>query len=176
MEQRGAIGVYASTGTLSAATTLAGQLNSGRITGALLPGSTTPPEQIAAAYAAVLASEEDPARPLNTLVLTGVTVPPVASRLGRTEQEVCLKNGVTPLEAGPGDVVQIVRAISTYTVNAEGTADVSLLDITTIRTLDYVRKAIRERISLRFPREKLSTRTPPKVRSEILDVLRGLKE
>ena len=175
MEQRGAIGVYASTGTLSAATTLAGQLNSGRITGALLPGSTTPPEQIAAAYAAVLASEEDPARPLNTLVLTGVTVPPVASRLGRTEQEVCLKNGVTPLEAGPGDVVQIVRAISTYTVNAEGTADVSLLDITTIRTLDYVRKAIRERISLRFPREKLSTRTPPKVRSEILDVLRGLE-
>lgn len=175
MEQRGAIGVYASTGTLSAATTLAGQLNAGRITGALLPGSTTPPEQIAAAYAAVLASEEDPARPLNTLVLTGVTVPPVASRLGRTEQEVCLKNGVTPLEAGPGDVVQIVRAISTYTVNAEGTADVSLLDITTIRTLDYVRKAIRERISLRFPREKLSTRTPAKVRSEILDVLRGLE-
>ena len=51
----------------------------------------------------------------------------------------------------------------------------SLLDITTIRTLDYVRKAIRERISLRFPREKLSTRTPAKVRSEILDVLRGLE-
>lgn len=172
LEQRGAIGVYASTGTLSSATTLAGQLNAGRITGALLPGSVTPAEEIAAAYAAVLASEEDPARPLNTLALTGVTVPPVASRLSRTEQEVCLKNGVTPLEAGPGDAVQIVRAISTYTVNPEGTADVSLLDITTIRTLDYMRKAIRERISLRFPREKLSTRTPPKVRSEILDVLR----
>ena len=28
---------------------------------------------------------------------------------------------------------------------------------------------------MRFPREKLSTRTPPKVRSEILDVLRGLE-
>ena len=176
LEQRGAIGVYASTGTLSAATTLAGQLNAGRITGAVLPGSATPAEQIAAAYAAVLASEEDPARPLNTLALTGVTVPPVASRLGRTEQEVCLKNGVTPLEYGPGDAVQIVRAISTYTVNAEGVADVSLLDITTIRTLDYVRRALRERVSLRFPREKLSTRTPPKVRSELLDVLRKLEQ
>ena len=176
LEQRGAIGVYASTGTLSAATTLAGQLNAGRITGAVLPGSATPAEQIAAAYAAVLASEEDPARPLNTLALTGVTVPPVASRLGRTEQEVCLKNGVTPLEYGPGDAVQIVRAISTYTVNAEGVADVSLLDITTIRALDYVRKALRERVSLRFPREKLSTRTPPKVRSELLDVLRKLEQ
>lgn len=175
MEQRGAIGVYASTGTLSEATTLAGQLNSGRITGALLPGTVTDAAEVAAAYAAVIASEEDPARPLNTLELTGVVVPPVESRLGRTEHEACLKNGVTPLEAGPGDTVQIVRAISTYTVNAEGVTDVSLLDITTIRTLDYVRKAIRERISLRFPREKLSTRTPPKVRSEILDVLRGLE-
>ena len=46
--------------------------------------------------------------------------------------------------------------------------------MTTIRTLDYVAKAVREHIELRFPREKLSTRTGPKVRSEILDVLRGL--
>ncbi|ERE04343.1 hypothetical protein O166_11760 [Pseudogulbenkiania ferrooxidans EGD-HP2] len=52
----------------------------------------------------------------------------------------------------------------------------SLLDITTIRTLDYVRKACRERIALRFPREKLSERTPPKVRSELLDVLFKLEE
>ena len=54
--------------------------------------------------------------------------------------------------------------------------DISLLDLTTIRTLDYVRRAIRERISLRFPREKLSERTAKKVRSEILDVLFKLEE
>ena len=69
-----------------------------------------------------------------------------------------------------------MRAVSTYTVDAQGVADVSLLDITTIRTLDYTRKAVRERISLRFPREKLSSRTPAKVRSEILDVLRKMEE
>ena len=85
-------------------------------------------------------------------------------------------NGLTPFEIGPGDTVQIVRAISTYTKNAEGVDDVSLLDITTIRTLDYVRKACRERISLRFPRDKLSSRTPPKVQSELLDVLIKLEE
>jgi phage tail sheath gpL-like len=50
------------------------------------------------------------------------------------------------------------------------------LDITTIRTLDYVRKACRERISLRFPREKLSSRTAPKVRSELIDVLLKLED
>jgi len=176
IEQRGCVAVYASTGTLSAATTLAGQINSGRMVSALLPGSASPGYEIAAAMASVIAFEEDPAMPLNTLVLTGIAPPNQASRLGRTEQEVCLANGVTPLEVGPGEQVQIVRAVTTYTLNAEGVTDISLLDLTTIRTLDYVRKAVRERMSLRFPRGKLSSRTPKAVRSEILDVLFKIEE
>lgn len=175
LEQRRATAWLASTDTLSLCTTLAGQINNGRISLACLPGTTSLPEAVSAAYCAVAASEEDPARPLNTLELTGITVPPDSARLSRTEQEVSLKNGVTPLEVGPGELVQIVRAISTYTRNAAGVADISLLDMTTIRTMDYVAKTIRERVELRFPREKLSTRTPPKVRSEILDVLRQLE-
>lgn len=176
LEQRGAVGVAAHTGTLAQAATLAGQINSGRVSLACLPGTVSPAGEVAAAYAAVMASEEDPARPLNTLTLSGIAVPSVDKRLSRNEQEVALKSGVTPLEAGPGGKVQIVRAVSTYTVDAQGVTDVSLLDITTIRTLDYTRKAVRERISLRFPREKLSARTPAKVRSEILDVLRKMEE
>jgi phage tail sheath gpL-like len=176
IEQRGAVGVYASTGTLSAATTLAGQLNAGRLVGALLPGSASPGYEIAAALASVMAFEEDPAMPLNTLVLTGIAAPNLASRLSRTEQETCLANGVTPLEVGPGEQVQIVRAVTTYTVNAEGTTDISLLDVTTIRTLDYVRKSVRERLSLRFPRGKKTVRNKAKVRSEVLDVLIKLEE
>ncbi|MEG2173616.1 MAG: phage tail sheath C-terminal domain-containing protein [Desulfovibrionaceae bacterium] len=176
LEQRGAIGVCASTSTLAQNTTLAGLINAGRLTLACLPATLSPPCRVSAAYAAVLASEEDPARPLNTLPLIGIAAPPVEKRLSRNEQEIALKNGITPLEVGAGEVVQIVRALSTYTRNAENVTDVSLLDITTIRTLDYVRKAVRERISLRFPREKLSARTPAKVRSEILDVLRKMEE
>jgi phage tail sheath gpL-like len=65
--------------------------------------------------------------------------------------------------------------VSTYTVDAQGIDDVSLLDVTTIMTLDYVRKACRTRIALRFPRSKLSSKTPPKVRSELLDVLYQLE-
>lgn len=176
MEQRRAIGVYATTGTLATATTLAASLNSERLTHALLPGTFTPAEEVAAGYAAVIAFEEDPARPLNTLALTNVAAPPIASRLGRTEQEACLNNGVTPLEVGPGEVVQIVRAITTYILNPQGLNDISWLDLTTIRTMDYVAKACRERITLRFPRDKLSARTPAKVRSELLDVLTKLEE
>lgn len=176
MEQQGIIGVAALTSTLSAATTLATSLNSGAISLAVLPGTASTARQVAAAYAAMIASEEDPARPLNTLVLSGIKVPPVTQRLGRTEQETALANGVTPLEVAAGDVIQIVRAVTTYTKSAAGATDVSLLDLTTIRTLYYVRTAIRDRIRLRFPRSKLSSKTPAAVRGEILDVLKKLEE
>lgn len=176
MEQRGAIATYALTSTLATATTLAGTINSGRISAALLPGTVSAPWEVAAAYAAVIASEEDPARPLNTLPLTGIAPPPLASRLGRTEQENCLYNGVTPLEVGPGEKVQIVRAITTYTRDPQGVADPSLLDLTTIRSLDYVRKAILQRWVLRFPRDKKSLRTKGRVWSETYDVLGKLEE
>lgn len=176
MEQRPGVGIYGFDGSLAAATTLAGQIGSGRVSGAYLRGTRSPAYEVAAAYAAVAASEEDPARPLNTLELKGIAAPAVAQRLSRTEQEACLANGVTPLEVGPGERVQIVRAVTTYTVDAQGVPDISLLDLTTIRTLDYVRKACRERISLRFPREKLSAKTPPRVRTELLDVLYRLEE
>jgi phage tail sheath gpL-like len=176
LEQRGAIGVYGYVGTLASATTLAATVNSGRVTCGLVPGAYEAVYEVAAAYAATIASEEDPARPLNNLSLTGIVANPLANRLSRTEQENALYNGVTPTEVGPGDKVQIVRAVTTYTLDPQGVPDISLLDLTTIRTLDYVRKAIRERISLRFPREKLSERTAAKVRSEILDVLYKLEE
>ncbi len=183
MEQRPGVGIYAVNGALTAATTLAGQVNDGRTLGAYLrytAGTTqrmSPAYEIASAYGGVMASEPDPGRPLNTLALTGIAVPALADRLSRTEQESCLANGVAPIEVGPGETVQIVRAISTYTLNAQGVPDVSLLDITTIRALDYVRLACRTRISERFPRQKLnSVKTPPRVRSELLDVLHLLED
>lgn len=176
LEQRGAIGIYAHTLTLAQSTTLAASINSGRISGILVPNAFENSFEVAAAYGAVVAGEQDPARPLNTLPLTGIMANPLANRSSRTEQENALYNGVTPTEVGPGDKVQIVRAITTYTLDPQGVPDTSLLDLTTIRTLDYVRKACRERIALRFPRDKLSARTADKVRSELLDVLYKLEE
>lgn len=176
MEQQGIVGVAANVTSLSAATTLATSLNNGAITLASLPGTASTARQVAAAYAAMIASEEDPARPLNTLVLAPIKVPPIGKRLGRVEQETALANGVTPLEVGPGEVVQIVRAVTTYTKSAAGATDVSLLDLTSIRTLYYVRTSCRDRIRLRFPRSKLSNKTPAAVRGELLDVLKKLEE
>ncbi|EHP7678887.1 phage tail protein, partial [Escherichia coli] len=176
MEQRGAIGCAGWTGSLGNGITLAAGVNSGRVSVPWYRGSVMLPAVLAAIYGAVMASEEDPARPLNSLALSGLDVVAISQRESRNEQESALHNGLTPVEVGPGNTVQIVRAVSTYTVNAQGVVDVSLLDITSIRTLDYTRKACRERISLRFPREKLSTRTIAKVESELYDVLLKLEE
>ena len=176
LEQRPGVGVYGYSGVLATGTTLAGNINHERAVCPFVRGTRSLDCEIAAAFGAILAYEEDPARPLNTLALTGIHAPAIASRLSRTEQETCLWAGVAPCEVGPGGDVQIVRAITTYTLNASSISDVSMLDITTIRTLDYVRKACRERIALRFPREKLNARVVSSVRSELLSVLYALEE
>jgi len=176
MEQRDAIGTAGIPTTLAAATTLATANNSGLISLAWHSGSTKSAGEIAAGYASVIASEEDPARPLNTLEIAGLDVTGLTDQPSRTEQENALHNGVTPLTVSADGRVSIVRAITTYTVNPAGVEDIALLDLTTMRIYHYVRKAMRERVALRFPREKLSDKTPPKVRSELLDVATKCEE
>ncbi|MBH5961473.1 phage tail sheath subtilisin-like domain-containing protein, partial [Neisseria meningitidis] len=170
IEQRGCIGVLGMSAALSTATTATGKINDGRITCAWYKGAVEPNGIIAAGYAAVLAFEEDPAKPLNTLEIKGLAVTPDAQWPLFAECNNALYNGLTPLTV-VNNRVQIMRAVSTYTKSANNTDDPALLDITTIRTLDYVRRSVKERIALRFPRDKLSDRLLPKVKSEILDVL-----
>lgn len=175
IEQRGSIGVLGLFGTMPASAALTAKLNSGRITCAWYKGAAEAGGIIAAGYAAVLAFEEDPARPLNTLEIKGLAVTPDTSWPLFAECNSALYNGLTPLTV-VNNRVQIMRAVSTYTKSAANADDPALLDITTIRTLDYVRRAVKERIALRFPRDKLSSRTPLKVKSEILDVLLKLEQ
>ncbi|MDF7676360.1 phage tail sheath C-terminal domain-containing protein [Neisseriaceae bacterium ESL0693] len=169
-EKRGTIGVLGCNGTLDDAKAIAAKLNNGRITLAWYKNAFEASALIVAGYAAVIAGEEDPARPLNTLEIKGLSITPDADWPMWAEFNNALYSGVTPLQI-VSNKVQIMRAVSTYTTNATGTDDPALLDITTIRTLDYVRDAVDQRIALRFPREKLSDKTPARVRSEILDVL-----
>lgn len=175
-EMRGAVGAWAFNGSLASGSTLAGQVNGEHMTTGFCPGTTTPAFEMAAIYAAVIASEEDPAKPLNTLVLKGIQPPPLSARLSRTEQEACLNNGLTPFEVGPGEEVQIVRAITNYILDPQAVPDVAWLDLTTIRTMHYVRTSVRSRIALRFPREKKTARVMERIRSEIYDVLIKLEE
>ncbi|HDR1425347.1 TPA: phage tail sheath subtilisin-like domain-containing protein, partial [Pasteurella multocida] len=169
-----AIGVIGWRGTMASGTTYTSKINSERITCAWYKGAIESNALIAAGYGAVIAGEEDPAKPLNTLEIKGLTTVDATQTPILTEVNQALFHGLTPVTV-VNHRVRIMRAITTYTKSATNTDDPSYLDLTTIRTLDYTRKALEQRIELRFPRSKLSNRTPPKVRSEILDVLYRLE-
>lgn len=174
LEKKPAIGVLAWRGSMATGTTYTEKINSERVTCGWYKGAIESNALIAAGYGAVIAGEEDPARPLNTLEIKGLTeVDPTQTPL-LTEANQALYHGLTPITV-VNHRVRIMRAITTYTKSATNTDDPSYLDLNTIRTLDYTRKAIEQRIELRFPRAKLSARTPDKVRSEILDVLLRLE-
>lgn len=169
-EIRGTVAWFSSVSTLGAAIAASAALNKGRLYNAYLRNTATNPWEVAASVAAMDAFEEDPARPLNTLQLQGVAAPLVTDWLSRAEQENLLYNGVTPLEVGPGNVVQIVRAISTYTLNDANAPDISLLDRTTIKTLDYYRAAVVNDQRIRFSREKITDRSMRQIRERALEL------
>lgn len=157
-EKRWAIGSIASNGSLGDATTVSSAINDGFISNPWCRGTPTSTTEIAAAYAATIAATEDPALPFNDVEVAGIVPPAVADQTSRTEQESALYNGVTPLYVGPGGKVQIVRAVTTYTVNASNVPDIALLDVTTPRTMMYVAKAFVEDRGRRYSRAKITPR------------------
>lgn len=175
-EKRWALGYTASNGTLALAITLSAGLNHGWMNNVWCRNTTTSTMEIAAAYAAVVAGSEDPALPFDYVPVPGIAVPLVADRTSRTEEESALYNGVTPLNVGPGERVQIVRAITTYVLNAAGVPDVSLLDITTPRTLKYVAKVFVEDRARRYSRAKISDRLIAGMRDTGIVLLKQLEE
>ncbi|OFJ46396.1 hypothetical protein BA896_021825 [Janthinobacterium lividum] len=175
-EKRWALGYTASSGTLALAISLSAGINHGWINNVWCRNTTTSTMEIAAAYAATIAGSEDPALPFDYVPVTGIAVPLVADRTSRTEEESALYNGVTPLNVGPGERVQIVRAITTYTLNGAGVPDVSLLDITTPRTLKYVAKVFVEDRARRYSRAKISDRLIAGMRDTGIVLLKQLEE
>jgi len=179
-EQRPCVQVSAVTdlvGTQASAVALASGMNDGRSSIAYLaytsntPIAQSPAFKIAGAYGAVLASQADPAVPYDNLVLAGIAAPAVIDRLSRTNEEYLLNNGITPLHIIPGEDVAIVRAISTYTLNGSSIPDPTLLDINTIREMDYCRTQFNTRFSNVFARAKLTPRITASVKDQAIDVM-----
>lgn len=147
-----------------------------------------PPYIWAAVYAGVAAASLsiDPARPLQTLELTGLLPPAITARWTLEERNLTLYDGISTFMVNAGGGVQIERAITTYQKNAFGVDDPSYLDVNTPATLSYIRYATRARITQRYPRYKLAddgTRfgagqalvTPKDIRDELLALFRELE-
>jgi phage tail sheath gpL-like len=120
--------------------------------------SPSPPWRVCAAFTAEAAVgiREDPARPLQTLPLIGITMAPRGQRFTVADSQTLLYAGIATASIGFDGVVRIQRAITTYQKNAWGQADPSWLDVQTPATLQYLVRTLRNAILTKFPRHKLA--------------------
>lgn len=128
----------------------------------------------------------DPARPLQTLELVGITSAPVGKRFTLNEKQTLLTNGIATCYT-QGGYMRIERAITTYQVNAFGDADVSYLDSETLHTLAYIIRNLKSIITSKYPRHKLANDgthygpgqaivTPSVIRGELIAQYQRLEE
>lgn len=107
--------------------------------------------------------EIDPARPFQTLALTGFA-PRVEDRFTIEERNLLLRDGISTTVSDRAGTVRIERLITTYQTNAAGAPSVAYLDVSVRLLLSFYRKSLIAWLSLRFPRHKLAdddVRNPP---------------
>ena len=148
--------------------------NNGRLTIAYVSYATSYgfkpcPWDVIGAYAADLAAATNAGTPFDGDVLVGLPAPNVQDRPGYTAIQNMLTTGLTPLICNEGDQVTICRAVSTYLT------DQTLLDITTITSLDFVRLQIVSRATSIKSKQKATATMLKTMRSNILDVLYQLQ-
>lgn len=143
-------------GDVSAATAFGAARNSPHLTIMPTGKSPTPSWVMAAVVAAVDAAETDPGRPRHTLPLIGIEAPKPGQALIREDRDLLLHAGMSTYKVDAGGSVLIERLITTYQENALGSPDPTYLDITTMRTLAYLRYSWNLRLSIKYPRHKLA--------------------
>lgn len=135
---------------------------------------------------AARALNTDPARPLQTLELIGITPAPEGERFSLTEKQTLLTSGIST-EYTQGGYMRIERAITTYQKNASDVLDNSYLDVNTLFTLMYIVRDLKSVITSKYPRHKLADDgtffgsgqavvTPSVIRAELLAEYRKLEE
>lgn len=118
----------------------------------------TGPHEIAAALSGILALQGaiDPARPFQTLPISGVLPPAVDERFIWSERNLLLFDGISTVNVDAGGLVRIERMITMYQENPAAAPDPSYLDVNTLLTLSYLRFDFRNYFLLKYPRHKLA--------------------
>lgn len=120
----------------------------------------------------------DPARPLQTLELTGMLAPDVAERFSLEERNTLLYNGISTFKIESGGCL-IERVITTRRKDGYSQDDNSYLDVQTLATSAYVLRNMRQVIQQKYGRHKLandgtrfgsgaSVVTPNAIRAELI--------
>ncbi len=158
LRQIDGLAVAAARGTLSDLSTLGDSRNSEFVSIMDCHKSPSSPWQWAAAVAAVAAyhGNIDPARPFQTLELTGILAEPEAERFTMQERNILLYDGISTHTVASDGAVRIERMITTYKTSPAGADDTAYLDVNTPLTLGYLRYSFNNRMLAKFPRHKLA--------------------
>lgn len=169
--------------------TAAGELRNDQHASLLgVSGSPTPSYVWSPAYVGAIAQSlrNDPGRPLQTLAISGVLAPPLASRFTLTERNNLLHSGVSTVTVTDDGTVQVENIITTYQKNKYGAEDDSYLQIETLFLLMFVTRFLRTQVTSKFARMKLAadgTRfapgsaiiTPNVIRAELIAQYQALE-
>jgi len=184
-------GFTAVRGTQASCTTLGNSRNSPHNTIMGAYDSPTAPEEWAAALCAQAAFNlnNDAARPLHYLKLSGILSPPEVNKFTQTERNTLLYDGIATWLTDTSNNILIERCITSYQSNAAGIPDPSYLDIQTLATLGEIRFQFKSRMVTRFvvPRFKLASDTfpaqpgmkvarPKDVKAEIIALFTSLRD
>jgi phage tail sheath gpL-like len=120
--------------------------------------SPTPVWEWAASYAANAARAllNDPARPLQTLPLSGCMPAPKHHRFTAAERNALATVGIAVQAVNGDGVPSIQREVTTYQRNLYGQGDDAYELVTTLGTLAKLFRNQRQRITSKYPRHKLA--------------------
>lgn len=141
----------------------------------------------AVAGAAALSARNDPALPLQTVAVQGVSAPPASSRFSRAMRDTLLHSGISTFTANSAGEIAIENLITTYQQTAAGQSDTSYLEVETLFTLVAVIRRIRLVVTTKFARVKLAADgvrlvpgsnvvTPSIIRAEIIAAYRQMEQ
>lgn len=121
-------------------------------------GSPSPDYQWSAAYTGAIAQSlrNDPGRPLQTLVISGVLPPDDTKILEQTERNNLLFSGISSFTVDDDGTVRVENIITTYQKNAYGDDDDSYLQVETLYLLMFVSRYLRTQVTSKFGRMKLA--------------------
>lgn len=122
------------------------------------PDVPSPAYEVSAAYCGISARAllNDPARPLQTLELTGILCAPKPLQFTKTEVNVLTTVGMATQLQDANGLMQIQRECTTYQLNSFGISDDSYELVTTMATLWTLFRNMKASITSKYPRHKLA--------------------
>lgn len=157
LKQNDGYGIYAKRASFANLITLGGTENSQFSCIMGIAGPSNPWAWAGAEAAQIAASGSiDPARPFQTLPLTGIYAPLESEKFDLGERNQLLFAGISTFFVDAGGVVNLEGVITTYQVNSFDSPDTSYLYLNTLLTLSFLRFDLKARITSRFPRHKLA--------------------